>query len=99
MFDSRTRLWNALHRSGLSKYKLAAVGGGHPTDSQIGKFLRHDLDAPTWASDIAALAERISDLIEHGVIAASDTPERMREAVAADREHIENAVDALRMLN
>lgn len=98
MLSPRERLQAAINRSRLSLRKLAKVYGGPVDHTQLSRFLHGRLWQPEWTSGVVRLAEQISDLIDNGVIAASDPVERIQQAVEADRQRIEGAVDALRML-
>lgn len=98
MLSPREKLLAAIDRSRLSLRKLAKVYGGSVDHTQISRFLHGRLWQPEWTSDVVRLAEQIADLVDGGVIAASDSAERIAAAVEADRERIADAVDALALL-
>lgn len=98
MLDARARIQSALDRSGVSLRRLAYVSGVI-TSSQLSKYLRGITYETQHARAVVETAEALADLIERGDLFTTDTVERMKAAVAADRARIESAVDALRMLN
>lgn len=97
MPDARTRIQTAIARSGLSLRRIADVSGV-VNSSQLSKFMRGVQFDLLHARTVVETAETLADLYERGEVFRTDSVERMREAVEADRAKIESAVEALALL-